>query len=142
MLADPDRLLALNGLLDNAFRHTAQGDAIELPAVRGEPGLPVRPIVADSGTGIPEDQLPLIFDRFRTGRGSHPRGLGLGLVHAVARAHGGDVTVRSTLGEGSELALILPAPRASRVAAAPTGQHAAREQDPDERPGRHSRDST
>jgi signal transduction histidine kinase len=110
--ADADRLsLALDALLDNAVRHTAQGDAIELSVVKGEPGSPVRLIVADSGAGIPEDQLPLIFDRFRTGRGSHSRGTGLGLalVRAVAQAHGGDVTVRSVAGEGSEFTLILPA---------------------------------
>jgi signal transduction histidine kinase len=115
--ADADRLgLALDALVDNAVRHTAQGDAIELSVVRGEPDSPVRLIVADSGSGIPEDELPLIFDRFRTGRGSHSRGTGLGLalVRAVARAHGGDVTVRSTQGEGSEFALILPAPPALR----------------------------
>jgi signal transduction histidine kinase len=113
--ADADRLgLALDALLDNAVRHTAHGDAIELSVVRGEPGSPVRLTVADSGSGIPEDQLPLIFDRFRTGRGSHSRGTGLGLalVRAVARAHGGDVTVHSVLGEGSEFALTLPAPTA------------------------------
>jgi two-component system, OmpR family, sensor kinase len=111
--ADADRLgLALDALLDNAVRATAHGDAIELSVVRGEPGCPVRLIVADGGSGIPEDQLPLIFDRFRTGLGSHSRGTGLGLalVRAVARAHGGDVTVRSTPGEGSEFVLTLPAP--------------------------------
>jgi signal transduction histidine kinase len=111
--ADADRLsLALDALLDNAVRHTAHGDAIVLSVVRSELGSPVRLIVADSGSGIPEDQLPLIFDRFRTGRGSHSRGTGLGLalVRAVARAHGGDIAVRSTVGEGSEFVLTLPGP--------------------------------
>jgi two-component system OmpR family sensor kinase len=111
--ADRDRLsLALDALLDNAVRHTAAGDVIELSLVRNEPGSPVRLIVADGGSGIPDDQQHLIFDRFRIGRDNRSRGTGLGLalVRAVARAHGGDVTVRSMLGEGSEFELTLPTP--------------------------------
>jgi two-component system OmpR family sensor kinase len=110
--ADRDQLhLALDALLDNAVRHTVQGDAIELSVVRSESASRARLIVADSGGGIPEDQLHLIFDRFRTGRDSQSRGTGLGLalVRAVARAHGGDVTVCSTLGKGSQFELTLPA---------------------------------
>jgi signal transduction histidine kinase len=111
--ADRDRLsLALDALLDNAVRHTATGDVIQLSVLRSSPGSPVRLIVADSGSGIPEDQQHLIFGRFRTGRDNRSRGTGLGLalVRAVAQAHGGDVTVHSTLGEGSELELTLPMP--------------------------------
>jgi signal transduction histidine kinase len=80
--------------------------------LRSSPGFPVRLIVEDSGSGIPEDQQHLIFGRFRTGRDNSSRGTGLGLalVRAVAQAHGGDVTVRSTLGEGSEFELALPMP--------------------------------
>jgi signal transduction histidine kinase/thiol-disulfide isomerase/thioredoxin len=110
--ADRDRLsLALDALLDNAVRHTVQGDVIELSVVRSEPASPARLIVADSGSGIPEDQLHLIFDRFRTGRDSQSRGTGLGLalVRAVAQAHGGDVTAHSTPGQGSQFELTLPA---------------------------------
>ena len=75
-------------------------------------GTSVKIVVADEGTGIPADQLPLIFDRFRTSDGGRSRGTGLGLplVRAVAHAHGGDVTVRSTHGEGSEFELTLPVP--------------------------------
>ena len=80
--------------------------------------MPARIVVADSGSGIPPDQLHLIFDRFRTGdeRQSRGTGLGLPLVRAVARAHGGDVTVRSTPGEGSEFELTLPEPASDRPA--------------------------
>jgi len=109
--ADKERLsLAIDALLDNAVRHTAEGDVIQLSVVRSEPGAPARLIVADGGSGIPADQQHLIFDRFRTGKGSRSRGTGLALVRAVARAHGGDVSVRSTLGEGSEFDVTLPAP--------------------------------
>lgn len=133
--ADRERLdLALDALLENAARHTSSGDAIKLSVIRGYPGMPVRIVVADVGAGIPADQLPFIFERFRTSDGGEPRGTGLGLplVRAVAHAHGGDVTVRSAPGKGSEFELTLPVPvrsalpaaqadLAGNVAAAPTG---------------------
>jgi signal transduction histidine kinase len=119
VLADRERLgLALDALLENAVRHTGPDDVIQLSVIRGWPGMPVRIVVADSGSGISPDQLHLIFDRFRTGDDSHSRGTGLGLplVRAVARAHGGNVTVRSTAGEGSEFELTLPEPASDRPA--------------------------
>ena len=115
--ADTERLgLALDALLENAVRHTVTGNVIQLSVIRGWPGMPVRIIVADSGSGIPEGRLHLIFDRFRTGDDHESRGTGLGLplVRAVARAHGGDVTVRSKPGSGSEFELTLPAPPSGR----------------------------
>jgi len=115
--ADRERLsLALDALLENAVRNTCSGDVIQLSVVRGWPGMPTRIIVADSGGGIAADQLHLIFDRFRTGDNTQSRGTGLGLplVRAVARAHGGDVAVRSRPGEGSEFELTLPEPADGR----------------------------
>jgi signal transduction histidine kinase len=113
--ADRERLsLALDALLENAVRHTGHADVIQLSVIRGWPGMPVRVVVADSGSGIAVDQRDLIFDRFRTGDSQSPgTGLGLPLVRAVAHAHGGDVTVRSTPGEGSEFELTLPDPTGS-----------------------------
>jgi signal transduction histidine kinase len=119
VLADRERLgLALDALLENAVRHTGADDVIQLSVIRGWPGMPVRIVVADTGSGISPDRLHLVFDRFRTGDDSQSRGTGLGLplVRAVARAHGGDVTVRSTAGEGSEFELTLPAPASDRPA--------------------------
>ena len=68
-------------------------------------------IVADAGQGIGAELLPHVFDRFRSGENGPPRGTGLGLalVSAVARAHGGDVLVHSGPGPGSEFELLLPA---------------------------------
>jgi signal transduction histidine kinase len=111
--ADRERLgLAIDALLENAVRHTADGDVIKLSVVAIGYGMPVRMIIADTGQGIPADLLPHIFDRFRSGDSGHPRGTGLGLalVQAVARAHGGDVVVRSRPGRGSEFELRLPGP--------------------------------
>jgi K+-sensing histidine kinase KdpD len=68
-------------------------------------------IVADGGEGILPAELDRIFERFRTGSqlgGTRGTGLGLALVRAVARAHGGEVTARSGPGEGSEFELVLP----------------------------------
>ena len=120
--ADQERLgLALDALLENAVRHTVSGDVIQLSVIRDYPGMPARIVVADAGSGISDDQLPHIFDRFRTGDDGQSRGTGLGLplVRAVARAHGGDVTVRSTHGQGSEFELTLPLPDHPALAAAP-----------------------
>jgi signal transduction histidine kinase len=111
--ADRERLgLAIDALLENAVRHTGEGDVIRLSVVAAGYGMPVRMFVADSGQGIPAEVLPQIFDRFRSGDGRYPRGTGLGLalVKAVARAHGGDVLVRSQPGQGSEFELRLPGP--------------------------------
>jgi signal transduction histidine kinase len=111
--ADRERLgLAVDALLENAVRHTGSGDVITLSVVAVGYGLPVRMIVADTGQGIPAELQRHVFDRFRSGDSGPPRGTGLGLalVSAVARAHGGDVLVQSTPGRGSEFELLLPAP--------------------------------
>jgi signal transduction histidine kinase len=110
--ADKERLgLAIDALLENAVRHTRDRDIIKLSVISPGLGLPVRMIVSDAGQGIPGEQLRHIFDRFRSGDSGHPRGTGLGLalVRAVARAHGGEVLVRSRPGQGSEFELLLPA---------------------------------
>ena len=108
--ADKERLgLAIDALLENAVRHTGDGDVIKLSVMAAEAGHPVRMVVSDAGQGIPDEQLRHIFDRFRSGDSGHPRGTGLGLalVRAVARAHGGEVLVRSRPGQGSEFELRL-----------------------------------
>jgi signal transduction histidine kinase len=112
VMADSERLgLAVDALLENAVKFTDAGDAITL-SVEGDAAGMVRLRVADTGTGIAADEIPNVFDRFRTGsgaRGSRGTGLGLALVRAVADAHGGAAEVRSILGEGSEFEIALPA---------------------------------
>jgi len=110
--ADRERLgLAMDALLENAIRHTQDGDVIQLSVLSAQDGSAARMIIADTGTGIPTSERDHIFDRFRSGSelGDGRRtGLGLALVRAVARAHGGDALVHSAPGRGSEFELVLP----------------------------------
>jgi signal transduction histidine kinase len=122
--ADRERLgLAVDALLENAIRHTRDGDVIQLSVLAAEDASAARMVIADTGTGIPSSERDHIFDRFRSGSelGDGRRtGLGLALVRAVARAHGGEALVHSTPGHGSEFELVLPvtAPAAGLVPAA------------------------
>ena len=123
--ADRERLrLALDALLENAVQHTGEGDVIRLSAVRGPRPAAVSLVVEDSGSGIPPDEVAHIFERFRTGSapGRHAgTGLGLALVLAVARGHGGEIRVDSTPGHGSRFELRLPEHPATSPAPQGTG---------------------
>jgi signal transduction histidine kinase len=129
--ADRERLgLAVDALLENAIRHTRDGDVIQLSVLSTDDGSAGRMIISDTGAGILPSERDHIFDRFRSGSelGDGRRtGLGLALVRAVARAHGGEALVRSTPGHGSEFELVLPvvAPAAGPAAALPGGPGAA-----------------
>ncbi|MBB4638966.1 ATP-binding protein [Longimicrobium terrae] len=98
-------------LLSNAFKHTfsgtvtvalhAAGDAVELR-------------VRDTGTGIPAEEIPLLFDRFHRVKGAASRthegtGIGLALVRELVALHGGTIEVESTVGEGSTFTVRVPA---------------------------------
>jgi signal transduction histidine kinase len=121
--ADRERLgLAVDALLENAIQHTAAGDMIRLSVARDVNPEFVRMIIEDGGSGIPAAELASIFERFATGSSTDRRrgtGLGLALVRAVARGHGGEVRVRSAAGQGSTFELVVPV-----LPAAGTGQHA------------------
>lgn len=108
--ADRDRLTqALLNLLRNAVEHTQAHQTIELSAASADGWVEIR--VRDDGEGIPADEVPHIFERFRRGTpGGDRAGLGLSIVQAIARAHGGDVLVHSRYGAGSTFTLRLPAP--------------------------------
>ncbi len=111
---DRDRLTqAVVGLTSNAVRHTPAGTPVTVRA-SAEGRRAVRVEVDDAGPGIPAEHLPHLFDRFyRVDRGrsaaSGGTGLGLALVDAIARAHGGTVAVSSEPGRGTTVALTLPA---------------------------------
>lgn len=107
---DRNRLAqAIANLLDNAVKYTPAGGQVTVAATttNGHARLTVR----DTGIGIPADELPHIWERlYRGDRSRSERGLGLGLslVHAIARAHGGSVSAESTAGQGSLFSLLLP----------------------------------
>jgi signal transduction histidine kinase len=111
-LADPERLgLAVDALMENAIRHTGDGDVIQLSVSGGGDGR-ARVAVRDTGSGIDVAELDRVFDRFRSmssTKGPRGTGLGLSLVRAIANAHGGSAGVRSVPGEGSEFEIWLPA---------------------------------
>jgi signal transduction histidine kinase len=98
----------LSNLIGNALKFTPRGGRIAVTGKRDGPR--VRFEVSDTGPGIAEDQIPRLFERYWQGRSS-PRGsLGLGLYicKQLVAAHGGDIGVRSRLGEGSTFWFTLP----------------------------------
>ena len=108
---DPDLLfLAVHNLLTNAVKFTSPGDRIEVRAQ--EDGAAVAIEVADTGPGIPEDEIALVWEELYRGQGARGipgSGLGLALVRAVAERHGGTVSLRSREGQGTVFTLRLPA---------------------------------
>jgi signal transduction histidine kinase len=81
---------AIANLIDNALKYGGGGDAIRIEAHRNEDGVEI--IVADHGAGIPEDSRERVLARLArldASRGIPGTGLGLSLVEAVARLHGG-----------------------------------------------------
>ena len=100
---------ALDALVENALRFTADGDAISITA-RAEGSRAVIE-VADSGAGIPPDVRPVVFERFHRARqavGGGGAGLGLPLVRAIVEAHGGVVVTDDTALGGALFRITLP----------------------------------
>ena len=99
-------------LLSNALKFTFEGEV----------GVSVRPAsdgrhaeveVRDTGTGIPADELPHLFERFRRVEGARGRsyegsGIGLALVQELVKLHGGDIRIESEVGRGSKFTIALP----------------------------------
>ena len=106
-------------ILVNAQHATEVGDSITIQTRlcldfrAGEAGKPATPMlevaIADSGCGIPESDLQRIFDPFFTTKGvGKGTGLGLSVSHGTIRAHGGEIEVTSSVGEGSQFRIYLP----------------------------------
>ncbi|WNG13934.1 ATP-binding protein [Cystobacter fuscus] len=98
----------LNNLLSNAVKYGGAGKRVEL-VLSLSPGLAVVH-VRDWGQGIAASEVPNIFNRFHRAEGSGGSGHGLGLyiASAIARLHGGSLSAKSSLGEGSTFSLRLP----------------------------------
>ncbi|HEY0173433.1 MAG TPA: ATP-binding protein [Pyrinomonadaceae bacterium] len=109
--ADPRRLeqMLLN-LVDNAIKFNRRGGAVTVAHAAGKRDLVE---VSDTGVGIPPEHLTRIFERFYRVDRARSRemggtGLGLAIVKHLARAHGGEIRVRSTPGEGTTFTIELP----------------------------------
>jgi signal transduction histidine kinase len=115
-LLDRDEIvLALDALLENAVQHTEHGGRIELRSSARDGDVLIE--VADTGIGIAAEKLAHVFERFyRVDRSRNRReggaGLGLAIVDAIARAHGGSASIRSIPGVGTTVSLAVP--RAAR----------------------------
>jgi two-component system phosphate regulon sensor histidine kinase PhoR len=109
---DPSLLeQAVVNLLDNAIKYSDSGSMVSLEAVRYDGS--VRISIKDQGIGIAKKHLPRLFERFYRVDKARSRklggtGLGLAIVKHIAQAHGGRITVKSKLGEGSTFTLELP----------------------------------
>ncbi len=107
---DPTLLrLILGNLLGNAVKYSAEGSPVELEARREGDRLILR--VSDHGMGIPERDLPVLFEAFHRGHNTHGipgTGLGLSIVKHLAQAFGGSVGLDSRLREGSTFRVSLP----------------------------------
>ncbi|MBR8658606.1 ATP-binding protein [Brevibacillus sp. NL20B1] len=111
-LVDPDKMeQVLTNLIDNALRHTPNEGTVTLRA-RGDKTLLLE--VCDTGSGIPQEDLPFVFERFykadkaRTRGKAGGTGLGLAIAKNLVEAHGGTISVQSKLGEGTTFTIALP----------------------------------
>jgi PAS domain S-box-containing protein len=110
VLADRDRVVqALGNLIGNALKFTPPGGRVTVGVRRAAGGVCIS--VADTGPGIPADQVPRLFDRYWQANTADRRGVGLGLsiVQGIASAHGGEVRVKTAEGAGTTFMLTLPA---------------------------------
>ncbi|WMT30734.1 ATP-binding protein [Bacillus aerius] len=109
---DPDKIeQVFTNLIDNAIRHTPEGGEVHFSVQAVENGLKMD--VKDSGSGIPEEDLPFIFERFykadkaRT-RGRSGTGLGLAIVKNIVEAHQGSIHAHSKAGTGTHFTFYIP----------------------------------
>jgi len=110
--ADPTRLQeVLYNLLDNAVKYSHPGGKIRLTATRRNQHVEIA--VSDTGIGIPEADIPRIFERFYRADKARSRelggtGLGLSIVKHISQMHGGRVEAESAVGAGTTIRVILP----------------------------------
>src|SRR5687767_13730348 len=111
---DRERLRqALSILLDNAVKYTPEGGRVTMRVVEEDGSVGVE--VADTGIGIPEDQIPHVFERFyraEEARSTEGLGLGLSIARQIAEDHKGSIEVRSKPREGSTFIIRIPRSKA------------------------------
>jgi two-component system phosphate regulon sensor histidine kinase PhoR len=101
----------LLNLVENALRHTPEGGRVAIETAPADDGVEV--IVSDTGTGIPPEHLPRIFERFYRADAGRSResggtGLGLAIVKHLVEAHDGSVRAESTVGAGTTIRIFFP----------------------------------
>ncbi len=116
-VGDEDRLAQVfTNLVDNAIKHTPENGFVKLNA--WSDGELAHIEIIDSGKGIPDEHLGRIFERFYKVDGSRKEeskpgtGLGLAIAQQIIQAHGGVISVRSSLGEGSVFEVVIPVVKA------------------------------
>jgi two-component system, OmpR family, sensor kinase len=119
-LVDGDRdllFVAVQNLVANAVKFSAPGDTLEIRASEDGDALLVE--VADTGTGIPADEVGQVWEELARGKAARAipgTGIGLALVRVIATRHGGEAAIRSRDGQGTVVSLRLPVPGRSRTA--------------------------
>ncbi len=112
VVGDQDSLIRLFlNLLDNAIKYTPGGGKVRMEA--NQNGQGVRVAISDTGSGIPPDAIPHIFDRFfrvdaDRSRKTGGAGLGLAIAYEIVRQHNGRIEAHSQLGKGTEIVVFLP----------------------------------
>lgn len=101
----------IGNLLENAVKFTPPGGQVRIDAGGDEAGVVIT--VADTGPGIPPEELPRVFERFYRGDSSRPSeaggvGLGLAICRGIVEAQGGSITIGSTPGGGTTVTVRLP----------------------------------
>ncbi|MGB8645384.1 MAG: HAMP domain-containing sensor histidine kinase [Anaerolineae bacterium] len=106
---DPARIReVLANLLTNALHYTQPGGVIQVQCTAEPEQRRVAIDVSDTGQGIPAQELPHIFDRFYKSRDSRGSGLGLAIARNLVNVHGGEISARSTPGQGTTIRFTLP----------------------------------
>ncbi len=107
----PDLIRLLTNLIDNAIRHTPADGSVDVSVRRADSSIDL--VVTDTGTGIPPEHLPHVFERFYRADKARSReaggsGLGLAICKQIVEAHGGAIEVESEEGRGTRFIVSLP----------------------------------
>jgi two-component system sensor histidine kinase/response regulator len=109
VVGDPERLRQIvDNLISNAIKYARPAKRVRIDVETTDDEIQIH--VEDAGPGIPAAEIPKLFDRFHrvAGQGGRGHGLGLYIANALARLHGGRLSVTSELGHGSRFTLSLP----------------------------------
>jgi two-component system heavy metal sensor histidine kinase CusS len=102
---------AFSNLIDNALKYTPRGVRVIVKSSKED--TEIRVAISDTGVGIPEDEIPRIFNRFYRVEREHARaagtGLGLSITQWIINANDGKIYVKSKVGAGSEFIVVFPA---------------------------------